>query len=75
MSTFSFALPCRGPANVPTPAAIEANGFASEDAVTIVEKVEALIVCSACKINEASKRATISGSDSSPKHIYIKFSA
>jgi citrate synthase len=44
-------------------------------AVTMAEKVLALIVCSACKIKQASNNLTISSSGSSPNDMVKKFLA
>jgi hypothetical protein len=50
-------------------------GLGHVEAVTMAEKVLALIVCSACKIKQASNNLTISSSGSSPNDMVKKFLA
>ncbi len=49
-----MAPPCKGPVSVPMAEAMTVYGLASVEPVTRALNVEAFIVCSACRIRQAS---------------------
>ena len=60
-STSSLAPPCSGPVRVPTAELTTVYGLASVEPVTRPLNVEAFMVCSACRIKQASSTLRTAG--------------
>ena len=66
-STSSLAPPCSGPVRVPMAELMTVYGLASVEPVTRPLNVEAFMVCSACRIRQASSTLRTAGDGSRSK--------